>query len=397
MTGVEAVSNAVPIFRPPTVPRALRTLTIIVLVLMFLLAGVAFLCRAYDIGATPPGQPGYQSVLSQMVEAVAGRGVFYQITMAAILAVLALSANTSFADFPRVCRLLALDEFLPAGFAHRGRRLVYTEGIVVLALLAGALLIAFGGITDRLIPLFAVGAFLAFTLSQLGMVAHWRRVRGPRARRSIVLNGAGAAATASTLVVISIAKLTEGAWITIVIIPALVFLFLRSRRHDERVESETAESGPIDLTRLAQPIVVVPMRRLDRVARKALRLAVTLSREVRAVQVLAEELKTEDLSAAWPEMVERPARESGLCPPKLEVVPSPYRDRFGPLIVYVQKLAAEHPGRHIAVLIPELVQRRWYHLLLRQEATLLKSLLLLHGGPWTVVISTPWYLRDSSN
>ncbi len=202
LTGVEAVSNAVPIFRPPGVPNARRTLAAIVLILAAFVAGIGFLAGRYGIHATPPGEAGYQSVVSQLVAAVMGRGAFYFVTMGAVLAVLMLSANTSFADFPRVCRVLAEDEYLPAEFAHRGSRLVYSAGIVLLSVLAGGLLVAFGGITDRLIPLFAVGAFLAFTLSQLGMVAHWRRLGGPHARRSLALNTLGALATGVTLVIV---------------------------------------------------------------------------------------------------------------------------------------------------------------------------------------------------
>src|SRR5713101_7122627 len=213
LTGVEAVSNAVPIFREPKVHRARRTLAAITAILMVLLLGISLLSQAYGIGATEPGKPGYQSVISQIVGAVTGRGWFYFVTMGAVFSVLTLSANTSFADFPRVWRLLALDEYLPPGFAHRGRRLVYSRGILSLAGIAAALLIAFGGITDRLIPLFAVGAFLAFTMSQLGMVMHWRRTGGPGARRSLVMNAAGALATSLTLVIIVASKFTEGAWL----------------------------------------------------------------------------------------------------------------------------------------------------------------------------------------
>src|SRR5262249_11266439 len=161
---------------------------------------------AYGVAATDPGADGYQSVLSLLVAAVCGRGAFYYATMAAVVAALCLSANTSFADFPRLCRLLAEDRFLPGTFAERGRRLVFSTGLLVLAVLAGALLVAFGGITDKLIPLFAIGAFLAFTLSQGGMVVHWRHSHEPGARRFMLVNGAGAIATGATLVVVSISK-----------------------------------------------------------------------------------------------------------------------------------------------------------------------------------------------
>src|SRR6202051_2785241 len=177
MTGVEAVSNGVTTFREPVVKSAQRTLTVVIGFLMVLLAGIAFLCRAYQIGATNPG-PGYQSVLSQLIAAVVGRNAFYFVTIGSILLVLSLSANTAFADFPRLCRLVAQDSYLPSPLAVRGRRLVYTGGITVLTFLCATLLIVFRGVTDRLIPLYAVGAFLAFTLSQAGMVVHWKRKHG---------------------------------------------------------------------------------------------------------------------------------------------------------------------------------------------------------------------------
>lgn len=395
LTGVEAVSNAVPVFRKPTIPRARLTLTIIIAILVFLLAGEAFLAHVYGINATPPGRHGYQSVLSQLVSAVAGRGAFYFITMASILVVLSLSANTSFTGFPRVCRFLALDEFLPAQFAHRGSRLVYSAGIVVLTFISGALLVLFGGITDRLIPLFAVGAFSAFTLSQLGMVVHWHRNRGPHARRSLLLNGIGAVATACTLVIIAISKFTSGAWITILVIPPLVFLFLRIRRYHCKLDEQIDTHGPLDTSELCPPIIIIPMKRLDRVARKALRLALTLSSEIIAVQILAEEMKTEELTSSWSELVERPVRQSGLPAPRLVVMPSAYREFYSPLLNCLRKLADEYPARPVAVMVPEIVERKWYSFLFRERATLLKGLLLLRGGPRVVIITTPWYPRDA--
>ncbi|HEX9575761.1 MAG TPA: APC family permease [Myxococcales bacterium] len=394
LTGVEAVSNAVPIFREPKVHRARRTLAAITAILMVLLLGISLLSQAYGIGATEPGKPGYQSVISQIVGAVTGRGWFYFVTMGAVFSVLTLSANTSFADFPRVCRLLALDEYLPPGFAHRGRRLVYSRGILSLAGIAAALLIAFGGITDRLIPLFAVGAFLAFTMSQLGMVMHWRRTGGPGARRSLVMNAAGALATSLTLVIIVASKFTEGAWLTVIAIPLLVAAFSYIRHYYDRLWGELGDPSPLDFSHLARPIVVVPLLRLDRVARKGLRLALSLTDDVRAVQVLTEEMMVEDLRSRWPDLVERPARAAGLRPPQLVVIPSEYRELFGPFLNYLRGLSAIEPEGPIAVLVPELVRRRWYHFFLESRATILKALLLLEGGPQITVIDCPWYLRD---
>jgi amino acid transporter len=194
MTGVEAVSNGVQSFKEPVVGSARLTLAMIVAILILILLGVAYLVSAYGITATEPGTPNYQSVLSLISAAVVGRGPFYFVTLAAILLVLCLSANTSFADFPRVCRAVAQDGFLPYSFSLRGRRLVYTEGIWVLTAMSAILLILFNGVTDKLIPLFAVGAFLAFTLSQAGMVVHWLKSKDRGARLSMMINSLGALA-----------------------------------------------------------------------------------------------------------------------------------------------------------------------------------------------------------
>lgn len=398
MTGVEAVSNGVPVFKAPGVPRARRTLTIIITALAILLLGIAYLSHAYGVTATLPGRAGYQSVLSQIVAAVAGRGAFYHVTMATVFAVLCLSANTSFADFPRLCRVLALDEYLPAEFAHPGRRLVYSAGIVVLSILSGILIIVFGGITDRLIPLFAVGAFLAFTMSQAGMVAHWRRVGGPHATRSQVINAVGTAATGLTLVVVVVSKFVEGAWISVLVIPALVALFRAIRRNFDRIDEETEVAGPLQLGAPPPPIVIVPLKRLDRVARKSLRLALTMSREVHVVHVLTGDADMDDLRAHWHELVEQPVRDAGFAVPKLVPLASPCREFFGPLLRHIRHLSETQPGRYIAVVVPELVERRWYNWLLHSHrATLLKGLLLLRGGPRVLVINTPWYLRDQDD
>lgn len=394
LTGIEAVSNAVPIFRPPAVRLARRTLTVLVATLGFLLLGIGVLAHGYNIGATRPADPGYESVISQLIATVAGRGLAYYVTMASVFAVLALSANTSFADFPRVCRVLAQHEFLPAEFAHRGSRLVYSAGILLLAILSAVLLIAFGGITDRLIPLFAVGAFLAFTLSQLGMVVHWWRRRATAPKRFLVLNAMGAAATAATLCIIAVAKFAEGAWLTLLILPLLVVLFRRIRRYHDQLNREIALTKPLDLTPQLPPVVVVPLKRLDRTASKALRQAMALSSEVRVIQVLAEEMKMDDLSGRWDHLVEEPARAAGRKPPYLKVVYSPYREFFGPLLVALNAVGEEYPDRTVAVLIPEIVDRHWYHLFFRHRTTLLKTLLLLRGGPRIMLITTPWYFQS---
>src|ERR1019366_6533178 len=251
MTGVEAVSNGVMAFRDDTRKNAKITLTIIILLLTALLAGIALMCRAYGIGATNPEGPGYESVLSMLTRAVMGHGWFYYVTIGSVLLVLALSANTAFADFPRLTRAIALNNNLPHVFMLRGRRLLYSWGIYVLVALAGVLLIVFRGITDRLIPLYAIGAFLAFTLSQAGMVVHWKRHHGPRLR--IFVNGLGAVATGITTVVVLVTKFAEGAWITALLVVVMILLMRAVNRHYVDVTHETALDRPIVSAEITEP------------------------------------------------------------------------------------------------------------------------------------------------
>jgi len=393
MTGVEAVSNGVRAFRNPVVQTAQRTLTVIIAILILMLAGIAYLVRVYHIGATMPGEPGYQSVLSLLLAAVAGKGVFYYIAVASILSVLVLSANTAFADFPRVSRAVALNRYLPQAAALRGRRLVYSYGIYALAALCALLLIVFDGVTDRLIPLYAVGAFLAFTLSQAGMVVHWRRTGGPHATVSMFVNGLGAAATAVTVVVVMIAKFTAGAWMTVLLIPAIVALMLSIHRHYRRVAAETGASAPLNVEKLQPPIVVLPIAGWDKVAQKALTFAMNLSPDVHVVHVDAGETP-ETLRRRWPQLVEQPAERAGLPAPRLVVLPSPYRYVVLPILEYVRKVEAVQSDRQIVVLIPEMVEPHWYHYPLHnQRAELLRALLLLKRSERISVVTVPWYLK----
>jgi amino acid transporter len=392
MTGVEAVSNGVKAFREPVVPMARRTLTIIIALLIILLAGLAYLVRAYGIGATDPGQPGYQSVLSMLLLAIVGRGFFYYVSIGSILTVLALSANTAFADFPRLCRAVAQNNYLPHSFAIRGRRLVYSQGIFVLAGLSGLLLIVFGGVTDRLIPLFAVGAFLAFTLSQAGMVGHWRRVGGPGAVRSMFVNGLGAVATGITVIVVMVAKFAEGAWITVLLIPTIVIVMNTVRRHYHAVFLETRCASPLDLHDLKPPLVVLPIQHWNHVVQKALRFALKISPSVTAVHVDLGE-GADILREEWTRFVEQPTRQAGVATPQLIVLPSPYRLVLTPIVDYVFDVEKKYPNQQIAVLIPELVEHHWYHYFLHNKrASVLKALLLLKGNRRIVVINVPWYL-----
>lgn len=392
MTGVEAVSNGVMAFREPTDKYAKMTLTIIIAILMLMLLGIAYLVPAYGIAATDPSQPGYQSVLSQLLAAVAGRGVFYWTSIGAILIVLSLSANTAFADFPRLARAIAQNRYLPQAFVLRGRRLVYAQGIYALAILTGTLLIIFRGITDRLIPLYAVGAFLAFTLSQAGMVVHWRRTGGQHAKHHIVLNGIGALATGLTTAVVLVTKFVEGAWITVLLIPAMILMMRGVRRHYTAVGHEINSADPVRTAGLREPILLLPIDRWSLVAEKALRYAWTLSKEIHVLHVAG--AQTEELRAIWPRVVEEPAEAAGLATPKLVVLESPYRFIVKPIVDYAMQLQAERSDRVITMLVPELVESHWYHYLLhnnRPEA--IRALLLFNGNQRITVATIPYHLR----
>ena len=395
MTGVEAVSNAVPIFREPAVRNAQRTLTVIVLLLAGLLAGIAFLSRAYGIAAMDQERPGYQTILSLLVMAVFGRGAFYYVAIGSVLVVLALSANTSFAGFPRLCRMIAEDEYLPRSLANVGRRLVYSTGILTLAFLASIILVLFGGITDRLIPLFAVGAFGAFTLSQAGMVVHWRRSGGRGHRVALAVNAIGAVATAVALAVILSAKFVEGAWVTVVLIPSALFVFLRVKRYYRFVASQTICEKEIDLSGGTEPpIVVVPVKGWDTVTEKALRFALRISPEVIGLHVAADEEAARLLVERWERLVVKPIGASGRAAPRLEVLPSPFRRLFAPIVSYVRHLAQENPHRRIAVVLPALVERRWWeNILHNHRADVLRELLFRQGEQRTVIVSVPWYVE----
>jgi amino acid transporter len=394
MTGVEAVSNGVMAFRDPTYKYAQKTLTIIIGILMIMLIGIAYLAPVYGVAATNPDGPGYQSVLSQLLGAITGKGPFYWVAIGSILLVLSLSANTAFADFPRLARAIAHNGFLPHSLALRGRRLVYSQGVYALGFLAAVLLTIFGGVTDRLIPLYAVGAFLAFTLSQAGMVVHWRKTRGAGARRSMFINGLGAVATAITVVVVLIAKFTEGAWIVVVLVPAMILLMRGVKRHYNRVERETKVDGPIKTSSIQEAIIVIPVEHWSVVSEKALRFAWRLSHDIRIVHIECGD-DTEILCRDYPALVEAPAKAAGLPVPELVVLQSPFRFVIRPILNYTLEAEQTNPDKTIAVLIPELVESRWYYFMLHNNRSqVLKALLLFSGNERTMVINIPWYLPE---
>lgn len=392
LTGVEAVSNGTQAFRDDRVKNAQITLAVIIAALAIMLAAIAYLVNAYKIVATDPNSGNYQSVLSMLFAAVSGRGWFYYIAISSALLILIFSANTAFADFPRVCKFIAEDFYLPMSLANRGRRLVYSEGILALAVICAALLIGFGGITDRLIPLFAVGAFLAFTMSQAGMVAHWRREAGPAARRSMLINGVGAVATGLTVLIVIVAKFSQGAWITVIAIPLLLALMYGVNRHYRKVWSEIQTKTPLNTAPQPEPLMVVPMTGWTRVAKDALRFAMTLSSDIKVVHI-AEEDKPE-FANLWPECVEDPADKTGLPVPELVLIKSPYRYVVAPIVDYVLKLAKDNPERRVVTVIPELMEKRWYYYFLHtQRATLLKTRLLMEGNDRISVLNMPWYMK----
>ena len=393
MTGVEAVSNGVQAFREPVVASARKTLTLIVAILILLLIGVAYLVHVYHINATDPGSAQYQSILSMITQAVLGRGIFYYLTMAAVLLVLCLSANTSFADFPRVCRTIAQDGYLPNSFTVRGRRLVFTEGALLLTGLSGILLIVFNGVTDRLIPLFAVGAFLAFTLSQAGMVMHWLKKKQPGAVGSVILNAIGAIATGITFSIVIVTKFAEGAWVVLLVLPGLYLFMLMIHRHYEKIGEELVLTGPIELKAPRPVMAVIPIMNLNSLAEKALQIANSLSAEVSVVHIERENSQR-DFRQEWEKQIQPAISRANLPLPHLEIIESPYRHIVAPTLDYIWRLERDNPDRTIAVLIPQLIESHWYYSFLHnQRAAILRSVLLMKGMNRIVIVNVPWHIQ----
>ena len=393
MTGVEAVSNGVMAFGEPRAKKAQSTLTIIIAILIVLLFGIAYLSRAYGITAMEPDAFHYQSVLSILTSAVFGRGWFYYLTSASVLMALSLSANTAFADFPRLAKAIAMHDFLPHVFILRGRRLLFSHGIYALTGFTAVILILFGGVTDRLIPLYAIGAFLAFTLSQAGMVMHWKKMEKHKGRGwHMFVNGFGAVATGLTTIVVLIAKFAAGAWVTALLVPTLIGIMWAVKRHYSRVKREMADMTPLNLANLQEPIVVIPVARWDRITEKAMRFGLLLSKEIKVVHVHSDD-EEGGIDQLWDEHVMAPIKNEGLQEPELVIIPSSYRFVITPLMDYILELEEKNPGRKVAVLLPELVVRHWWeNALHNQRVQLLKLMLLLKGNQRIVVVNIPWYL-----
>ncbi len=394
MTGVEAVSNGVMAFGEPRAKKAQYTLTVIIAILIVLLYGTSWLAKHYGIMAMEPDDPQYQSLLSLLVKAVFGRGWFYFVTMGSVFLALALSANTAFADFPRLTRAIAMHDHLPHVFILRGRRLLFSHGVYALTGFTALILIAFRGVTDKLIPLYAIGAFMAFTLSQAGMVVHWRKQEGDHKGRGwhIFVNGTGAVATGLTTLIVLASKFLAGAWVTALLIPSLILIMHLVKKHYVRVASEMKDMKPLNLVNLESPLVVIPVAGWNRISEKAIRFGLVLSTDIKVVHVHSED-EEHGIEEDWNEKIMTPIREKGMAVPELVTIASNYRFIISPLMDYILRLETENPGRKVAVLLPELVVRHWWeNLLHNQRVQLLKVLLLLRGNQRIIVVNIPWYL-----
>jgi amino acid transporter len=383
LTGVEAVSNGIPAFKPPEWKHAQ-----VVLILMGTFFGLIFLGMSFlsgQLGIVPDPSEA-ETVVSQLTRTLVGDGtLFHYLVQISTSLLLVLAANTAFADFPRLGSILARDRFAPNYFQFRGDRLAFTTGIVALAVLSAILIVAFGGSVTNLIPLYTVGVFVAFTLSQTGMVVHWRKLRDRGWRWRAAMNGLGACATAVVAVVVGVAKFALGAWMVLVLIPILIAVMWGIHRHYRSVEDAlTLESPSVGLPRRAAPRVIVPLGRLDRATLEALAFAGSITKSVTAVHVTDDAGAAERMKLRWEELDLGEGME-------LVIVESPYRALIQPLLAYIDALASQDPERPITVVLSEFVPRRpWEYLLHNQAALRLKVRLFFR--PNTVVIDVPYHV-----
>jgi amino acid transporter len=380
MTGVEAVSDGVPAFRPPESDNAAKTLTAMAIILGIMFLGIGLL--SHHLGLVPEER---ETILSQLGHRVFSSGPLYYVLQAATFLILVLAANTSFQDFPRLGSFMARDHFLPHQFLFRGDRLAFTNGITVLCVLSGALLVIFKADTSRLIPLYAVGVFLAFTFSQSSMVRRWLRVRGSNWRRNLVMNGLGAVTTGVVTLIIAGTKFTHGAWVVVVLVPCLVALFWAIHGHYQGVSDELAvgdlQPGPLEAEQIGK--VIVPVASLNQVVLRTLRYARGLSKDVTAVHVAEDQEAADALRQMW----ERWHSEIPLL-----ILETPYRSFISPLLAYIDALDARSPGSLITVVLPEFVPAHWWENVLHNQTALRLKLALLNR-PNTVVTDVPYHLR----
>jgi amino acid transporter len=385
LTGIEAISNGVPAFQPPETKNAGRTLVVMALLMGLLFIGSIGLTQALAVVAGPQ-----EMILSALARRLFGSGPAYLLIQAGTMLILAVAANTSFAGFPRLAAILAADSFLPRQLTGLGDRLVFANGILVLAMATGLLIVVFGGDTHALIPMFAVGVYLAFTLSQAGMVVHWWRERGKGWRLKTALNGIGALATGITLVVISFSKFVDGAWIIILLIPTLVIGFFKIRAHYRDVARQLSLRGlPPSLRSFPKPRVVVPISGVHRGIFNAIHYARSISNNVMGVYIELEpgtgQRVREQWEQWWPDV-------------PLTVVPSPYRSIIGPLLDFLDETDRQYnDGQLATVILPEFVAAKWWHgLFHNQTSWLIKAALLYrrrHLGFQPVIIDIPYHLQ----
>ncbi len=390
LTGVEAISNGVTAFKRPEADNAGKTLIAMAALLATMFLGITFLSDALQV--VPLEE---ETVVSQLGRHVFGQGSLYLALQAATMLILILAANTSFAGFPRLSAILAQERYLPRQFANLGDRLVFDSGILALAAVACGLIVVFRGETHRLIPLYAFGVFLAFTLSQAGMVRHWRREGGQGWQWKAVANGIGAVSTGVVLVVIVATKFLLGAWIVLLLIPAFVLMFHTIRRHYLALAAQLSLEGLTcerweGLATDSWHKVVVPVSGIHRGTLGALRFARSLSTDVTAVIVDVEPEVTARVQERWP---------TWGCGIPLVELPSPYRSTLGPLLAYLEQVDARDPGRGLAVVVlPEFVPARWWHQLLHNRtAALIRTAIVYQRGQSgvdRVVINVPYHLQQ---
>jgi len=377
MTGVEAVSNGVPAFEPPEAKNASAVLVWMATLAILMFVGITVLAHLYRV--IPSSS---ESGISQLGRAVFnGPNLPYYLLQAGTTLILVLAANTAYADFPRLASIVSRDRYLPRQFMNQGDRLAFSNGILVLSLFAAVLIVAFRGNTQSLLPLYMIGVFVSFTLSQAGMVIHWRKTREPGWKTSALINGFGAIVTGIVLLIVATTKTFEGAWIVLLLIPLIVLVFKATRRHYEHVASELTLRGYVPQPRVHNT-VLVPIGGLQRAVVDALRYAETLSDDVRAVYVDVNSVATEQIRHDWSTWGGRV---------QLVVLPSPYRSLLEPLLEYIQTVAKERTNDYTTVILPEFVPKRWWqHLLHNQTSLLIKGALLFR--PNTVVTSVPYHL-----
>ncbi|GHO48775.1 APC family permease [Ktedonospora formicarum] len=393
MTGVEAISNGIPLFKKPETRNAATTLTWMALILGALFLGITLLAMTYAVQASPTGNPTVVAQIAQQVYGDTGPFiVLYPVFQLAVLGILALSAETSYADFPRLASLLAHDGFLPRQFSFRGDRLAFSVGIVALAILASLLLLLFQGSTDKLINLFAVGVFIAFTLSQAGMVRHWWLLRATqkRWRRGLIINSVGAMTTALVALIIAAMKFMEGAWVVIMLLPLLVGMFLGIAHHYRVFEQERVTDVPIHPQQIKHR-VILPVDRLDQVTMQALAYGRSITPHVTAVHVVMDAERAQKIRQTWIKWQQHFGEDEDT---HLLFIESPYRSLLRPLLAYIDTIRQRHPDETISVILPEFLVEHWWEYFLHNQTVLrLKAKLLFRPG--IVVINLPQHMGRS--